>query len=286
MKETLLIGIGAQKAGTTWLADYLRSCQPCVHLPPAKEVHYFDTVCMPKYGAFFEEQRLAGFKARVQNLTLGTIADVNNNEDLQAAMARFIAAGSREEYIKYLNWGRENEHILCDITPDYALLDQPGFELMQNTHANIKLVFILRNPADRFWSSLRFNNTHNPAFNIEGNFDKMIQRDDFLRFANYERTIQIVLDIFGTRQVHVDFYENLFCDEAIKRLCLWLGVDFARGDYGERSNAAIQSPMPAIRRKQAVLAYRQTYEDMARRYGDKLPRSWRDDIKNYLHSPL
>ncbi len=61
---------------------------------------------------------------------------------------------------------------------------------------------------------------------------------------------------------------------------------FCWGCYVERSNAAIQSPMSAIRRKQAVLAYRQTYEDMAKRYGDKLPRSWQEDINNYLHSPL
>src|SRR5262245_13183400 len=35
------LGIGAQKAGTTWLYEQLRR-HPDVWLPPEKELHYFD----------------------------------------------------------------------------------------------------------------------------------------------------------------------------------------------------------------------------------------------------
>ena len=35
------IGIGTQKAGTTWLYDMLAQ-NPSVWLPPLKELHYFD----------------------------------------------------------------------------------------------------------------------------------------------------------------------------------------------------------------------------------------------------
>ncbi len=35
------LGIGAQKAGTTWLHEQLRA-HPGIHLPPRKELHYFD----------------------------------------------------------------------------------------------------------------------------------------------------------------------------------------------------------------------------------------------------
>lgn len=35
------LGIGAQKAGTTWLHENLR-CHPELYLPDAKELHYFD----------------------------------------------------------------------------------------------------------------------------------------------------------------------------------------------------------------------------------------------------
>ena len=39
---TLLFGIGAAKAGTTWLYRYL-AAHPEVRLPAVKELHYFDT---------------------------------------------------------------------------------------------------------------------------------------------------------------------------------------------------------------------------------------------------
>lgn len=282
MSETLLIGIGAQKAGTTWLADYLRSKQPMVHLPPVKEVHFFDNMCMPQYGRFFEEQRLAGFKARAARLTLQSIGEQGENDALLAQLARFSAARSPEAYLKFLSMGRADQNILCDITPDYALLDVSGFQMMKDTHDNIKFVYLLRNPADRFWSSLRFNHTHNPAFDVEANFDTMLTRQDFVRFADYERTINAALEVFGPECLHIEFYENLFSDDAVLKFCDWLGVPFAAGDYGTLSNAAIASPMPEERRKQAVQAYLQTYLDMTARFGEALPQNWRADMGKYL----
>ena len=43
--KTVLFGIGAQKAGTSWLHSVLSSHPEC-HLP-VKEVHYFDTAVDP-----------------------------------------------------------------------------------------------------------------------------------------------------------------------------------------------------------------------------------------------
>lgn len=41
MPSPTFLGIGAQKAGTTWLADNLR-VHPDVHIPEDKELHFFD----------------------------------------------------------------------------------------------------------------------------------------------------------------------------------------------------------------------------------------------------
>lgn len=282
MEETLLIGIGAQKSGTTWLADYLRAEQTDVHLPTVKEVHFFDNICMPKYGQFFEEQRLAGFKTQVQSLNLDNIGGAALNENLLGQLARFQAVRSPRGYINFLNRGRTDQSILCDITPDYAILGADGFQLMKDTHPNVKLVFILRNPADRYWSSLRFNNTHNPSFDVAGNFDAMLRREDFVRFANYDRTIRVALEIFKPEQLHIEFYENLFTDQAVQSFCDWLGLPFISGNYGTRANAAKTSVMSEVQRRQAVLTYQQTYTEIAARFPDTLPGSWREDMRTFL----
>ena len=44
--RTHLVGIGAQKAGTTWLARYLEH-HPEAYVSPIKELHYFDAPRSP-----------------------------------------------------------------------------------------------------------------------------------------------------------------------------------------------------------------------------------------------
>jgi len=282
MAETLLIGIGAQKSGTTWLADYLLNKQSDVYLPPVKEVHFFDNYCMPKYGQFFEEQRLAGLINQVQSLNLNNVGDAGINENLRGQLARFQAIKSSKTYLDFLNRGRTDQSILCDITPDYAILGADGFQVMKDTHPNVKLVFILRNPADRYWSSLRFNNTHNPDFDVNANFESMLRREDFVRFANYDRTIRVALGIFAPEQLHIEFYENLFTDQAMRNFCDWLGVTFVPGDYNTRANAAKTGAMTESQRRQAVLTYQQTYTEITARFPDTLPGSWREDMSKFL----
>jgi hypothetical protein len=53
------LGIGAQKAGTTWLHECLR-CHPELYLPPQKELHYFDEgfhKSLISYASAFREGR-------------------------------------------------------------------------------------------------------------------------------------------------------------------------------------------------------------------------------------
>ena len=44
--ERFILGVGAQKCGTTWLHGYL-SGHPQVQMPALKELHYFDLVLRP-----------------------------------------------------------------------------------------------------------------------------------------------------------------------------------------------------------------------------------------------
>lgn len=144
---------------------------------------------------------------------------------------------------------------------------------MKSVHENVKLVFILRNQVDRFWSSLRFNHTHNPDFDIEENFESMLVRQDFIRFVNYDRIIRAAGEHFSAEQVHIEFYENLFSGKAVNKFCAWLGIPFVAGEYSKRANAAAKLNMSRQHRRQAVLAYQQTYREIATRFGDRIPSS-------------
>ena len=53
------LGVGAQKAGTTWLAENLRR-HPAIHLPERKELHYFDESFHRSLASYARNFREAG----------------------------------------------------------------------------------------------------------------------------------------------------------------------------------------------------------------------------------
>jgi len=277
MTQTLLICIGAQKAGTTWLADFMRD-HPQVHMPPVKEVHYFDARYAPKWCAKYEAEMLAEFQAETARLTLETCGDPGLQHKLHSMLLRFRMIADPGEYLRFMSWGAQGRPVLFEATPDYSMLDRSGFQAMRDMHPNTKLIFLLRNPADRFWSSMKFNRTHNPAFDIDVMFDRLIGREDFVLLADYGRTITEALAVLPPERLHLELYENLFDQAAVDRICRFAGVAPRMADFGGRSNASIAGDMPPDRRVQAVSAYAHVYRDMAARFGAALPPSWRRDL--------
>lgn len=274
---TLALCIGAQKAGTTWLADYLRS-HPFVHAPPIKEIHYFDARFLPKWCARYEQEMLDDFKVRAATQTLDTIAGPANGV-LGAILLRLRMINSPGEYLRYMAWGSGGKRVLLDATPDYSMLDERAFAAMKAVTADVRLIFLLRNPADRFWSSLTFNASHNPAFNVEDAFDRLIGREDFRLFADYGRTIAAVERVFSPGRLHTEFYEELFNAPAVSRICAFLGVPYVPATFDVRLNASVSPPsISASRRLTAIRAYAQVYEAMERRFGNALPPSWQADL--------
>ncbi len=180
--------------------------------------------------------------------------------------------------MRFMNWGRRSAGVLFEATPDYSMLDRRGFEAMNAMAPDVRLIFLMRNPADRFWSSLRFNKTHRPGFDIGTMFDRLIEREDFRLLADYGRTIREARAAVGDNRLHVEFYERLFTAEAVEALCAFAGLDYVAPDFGSRVNASSPFDFPEPLRKRAVRAYERTYKEIAALYPGKLPRNWQADI--------
>lgn len=56
-QKTFLLGVGAQKTGSTWLSDYLGSRSE-VFMHPLKEVHYWDYKFRKDICGHFDQQYL------------------------------------------------------------------------------------------------------------------------------------------------------------------------------------------------------------------------------------
>lgn len=277
MPDRLLICIGTQKAGTTWLSDYMRSRHD-VHAPPVKEVHYFDARFVPRWCAKYEAEMLADFQREVADLTLKTCGDPRLQQKLAAMLLRFRMIEDPREYMRFMTWGRRSASVLFEATPDYAMLDRAGFSAMARMTDDVRLIFLIRNPADRFWSALRFNKTHRPDFDLEKMFDVLLRREDFRLLADYGRTIDEARAALGHERLHVEFFERLFTPAAIGEICRFAGLPYQAPDFGTRSNASASIAMPGDLRRKAITAYEQSYRDVASMFPDSLPDSWRADM--------
>lgn len=275
---TLILCIGTQKAGTTWLSDYFRA-RGDIHAPPVKEVHYFDARFAPKWCGKYEAEMLENFKSEVAGLTLQSAADAREQQKLAAMLLRFRMISNPADYMRFMMWGAAGKNVLFEATPDYMMVGPDGFRAMREVNNDVRLILLMRNPADRFWSSLRFNKTHVEDFDIDRMFDRLIEREDFILLADYGRAIRLAQSVFDRSSIHLEFYERLFTPEAIARLCKFVGVPYRDPDFGARSNAAIAMEMTDARRLRAIKAYGRVYREISDLFSGDIPETWLADLQ-------
>ena len=91
--------------------------------------------------------------------------------------------------------------ITGEVTPAYAILDEPAVREIQTQNPKLKALFLLRNPLDRGWSSLVNNLAKKQRRNIrEAELPEMYRRIDASGFqlrSDYARTIRIWTGVFG-----------------------------------------------------------------------------------------
>ncbi|ABS62952.1 conserved hypothetical protein [Parvibaculum lavamentivorans DS-1] len=273
--KTFVLGVGAQKAGTTWLQSYLNP-RPEVFLSPLKEMHYLEAKYLPGRRAPIEKY----FKRKERILFRQQIwPSARRRERLEHIRARLAMADSNEAYFayfeKYVPAGATH---FGEITPEYSLLPRAAFEDLGRRFENMKLVLLLRDPVDRYFSHLRMDWR---AGRLKGEseqalFLRLLDDDTYLRNSYYHDTVATIRSVLDERQLFIGFYEDLFNDAEITRLCDFLGLRFLPGAYDVRVNAAAK---PAtIAPEMASLArekFAPVYDFCQAEFGARLPASWR-----------
>lgn len=153
-RKPLVIGIGAQKAGTSWLYSAL-SQHPGIWTSPMKEVHYFDHVFCPSHKAWTLEQY-----GHVESQIWKQNRDQHGLIPLPMAeyFSRIQAKKSFTE-----RWYREifapapSGVLPAEITPAYSGLPPEGVDHIAEYLPNTKFIYMIRDPVDRAISQLYMN---------------------------------------------------------------------------------------------------------------------------------
>ena len=270
--KTFLLGAGAQKAGTTWLHNYLAGapeCAPSVR----KEYHVFDVCDLPSEQWLRERISKRAVRA-AKAVAAGEPADVPAL--LQAAMVADPAV--YVDHVTGLLHRAAGVHLATDLTPDYALLSAERFAAIRADFAargvRTVAVHLMRDPVDRIWSQIRMQKQRQPEKYPESAEELVLARYADPQYAvrtRYDRTLAALDAAFPADDLHVGLYEQLFTEPEIRRICDRLGIAYRDPDFSARANAAprVVESLPDATVRTVAEHFRPVYDAVAARLGGR-----------------
>ena len=276
--KTFLICVGAMRCATSWLYHYLGSL-PEVTVSALKELHFFS--------AKFPQNALNdmdAFALKRLGFHLGQAGDAVDNlscrPTFRASVDRVQMIYDDDAYFgHFARICGPGTRTFCDITPAYAVIGQSGFAYLKDFCASqdvaLKILFVMRDPVDRLWSQLRHLQQIDPKTDILANWAEAIRSPRVFARADYRGTVCDLDGVFPPEDILYLFYEDLFTDEALHRLCRFADVGFRPGDTGEAKNQTelkIELPEDARAAFGTVLAPQ--YEFCRQRFGNAVPAKW------------
>lgn len=276
--KTLLICVGAMKCATSWLHDYVGSLSDVV-VSPLKELHFFNSGFPAN--ALGDMDALALKRLGFHMAQKGDgVANLRRRSTFQASVDRVQMLYNDDAYFgHFARLCDPDTTTFCDITPAYSVLGSTGFDYLRafcaSQDISVKLVFVMRDPVDRLWSQLRHMTQTNAENNLVENWQKAFQSPAICARADYRGTVTDLDTIFPADDILYLFYEQLFTDTALMRLCAHANARFGPGNTATVQNATtLQAAMPDEARAAAHRLLAPQYAFCRDRFGDEVPRSW------------
>ena len=263
-KGPTFLGIGAQKAATTWLHSTLAQSHN-VYVPPVKELHYFDRIDRDIYPSGLGKQDRKGAASEGQT---GLTAYKKSNGRIRRNVQRVadhIVKGeisSVHFYYKFLLKSRSDDWyanlypsakpVRGEITPEYALLSDQMIQRVTGRFPNLKVIYMIRNPIERAWSGYRYTLTRKALSDtdIEGGL-AFLDKEAASYHWRYHENAQRWHRHLAKGHLFIGFYDAVSeqPNALISDIESFLGCAIAAPDL-EKRNASLSSDMPeAFRRK-------------------------------------
>lgn len=273
--EILFFGIGAQKAGTSWLYHFLKG-HPEVSMSRLKELRYWsaiDSDCMQSVRRTRKSLKKKPHRAKHNTTRLGMLKD---------------ADPTHSSYADQLFVGDAGKKVAGEITPAYALLSEKTFATMASLNPDTRFVFMMRDPADRLLSAarMRLRETGSDGNTEAVRGDMLVTRiKDYLardeqalvERSRYEKTIRSLEAVVTSDKIGLFFFEDIFGRKNTDPICDFLSIARVPGDFDTVVNkgSAVEGDGEAQCRALAKAALAPTYDYMEARFGDRLPAAWR-----------
>ncbi|WP_415920895.1 sulfotransferase [Tateyamaria sp. SN6-1] len=296
MGAAFLYGIGAAKAGTTWLAQALR-WHPQAALPPSKEVHYFDSIergstmwTVDQLLRVREKKRAAVGVAQTAHARSAARSWVEELDRWIGLIASQDQDDARYEALMQRRIGAQTR-VVADITPAYALLSEAAFARMAALNAGkTRFLMILRDPVDRLWSNIAMTLGRRSLQGRDANVARRELMDDILsgqadnpelQRSDYAGTLTRLYAAVPEAQRRVVFFEDLFAPETRAQLADFLGLEGDLAGPARKVNASTTTQITPQERTQLAQLLRPQYDDIQTRMG-RLPVRWQETYQTSM----
>lgn len=284
-KPNFILGVGAQKAGTTWLFDYLDSHPDCA-MGPFKEMNFFRRSAQEPNGQV-KRRRNPAWRMSLR------IGDDNDARLAAEADARKIQRHSGHYAAIYRRLVTEHPgvRLIGDLSPKYGTLGVEDMTRMKSyldgLDYPVRVVMLLRDPVRRCFSAARMAERGQGAVGrrarIAGGED--FSGEAFIRFATspvsarrtqYEQMILRLEKVFAPEQIFYGLYEEFFAVTEIERLCAFLGITFHAPRFDHRPHAdGRRAAIPEAAVEQVRAFYAETYAFCRDRFGaERIDALW------------
>jgi hypothetical protein len=228
------LGIGAQKAGTTWLHRNL-ALHPDVWLPPVKEIHFFDEVHIPAHKRWTATQRRDRGSVVLRNY-LARTPEVERDLRHIALLEDFIEGPASDNWYGRLFGIADPAQISGEFTPEYSNLPEDGIRHVLRLSPEVKLILSLRDPIERCWSHIRMDAKRRggldlPALERLSASENVLARSDYPTIlANWKKFVP------GDRILAV-FMDDIAAEPllVLRQVCDFLGVAFPPKSFAKAS---------------------------------------------------
>ena len=221
MQNTFILGVGAQKAGTTWLHKYLKLSP---HFNPGlmKEYHIWDALFIDSCSKYLIKDNA---EPRVDNVVFPL--EIASREDI-LTLRGHIQSDSipYEQYFAQLMYGEFNS--TGDITPAYAGLHAHTYAQiktrLESAGFKVKVVFLMRDPVERCMSAIRMRIRKRQSGEVAELLRVAYRSERISLRTNYHRTIVEIEKVFDPRDIYFGIYEEMFSAVNIEKLSQFCGV--------------------------------------------------------------
>lgn len=268
-QRRLVIGLGAMKCGTTWLSDYLGRHPGFFHAP-IKEMNVFNR----RWPNAFDQDGPAFRLWRMEEIVLDPRYPRSGRLRMRLrALAEIGRIGTDQDYLAFFARRMRGQGAFGEISPAYALLPPEGLRHIAGLTADVRFLFLMRDPVARMVSNIQHLRRR---LRRHDSVDQMIAdvapgHPLWLR-GDYGRTLDALAEAGVTAKTLI--YEEMFRDDTIRELCTWLDLPFAPPDFARRLNVAQGEGLTDDQKSRLRDRLDPVYQDLSRRFGADRPKAW------------